>query len=180
MVHQASCKFQVIEVVSERHVHVVRELFEEYIAALGIDLTFQNVAEELVRIRDMYMPPGGALLLAEYGERPAGCVGLRKIDVGRCEMKRLYVRKKFRSQGVGNALCHKIIAKGKALGYREMLLDTLASMKHARALYQAFGFQNARPYYHNPLPGARYMSLVLRESDHDETTESGAAFCGAE
>jgi hypothetical protein len=42
-----------------------------------------------------------------------------------------------------------------------MLLDTLASMAPARALYRDLGFAPVAPYYDNPLPGTLYMALDL-------------------
>lgn len=158
---------QLIEVTEPEEIQVVRELFDEYALSIGIDLTFQNFEQELIHIADIYMPPEGALLLAKQGGTPAGCVGLRKIDNRRSEMKRLYVRPQFRGKGVGKALCRRIILKGRQLGYREMLLDTLLTMVDAQALYRSHGFRETVPYYHNPLPGAQYMLLKLDESEND-------------
>ena len=106
------------------------------------------------------------LTLAKQDGIPAGCVGLRKIQDQRCEMKRLYVRPKFRGKGLGKALCSQIILKGRQLGYREMLLDTLSTMIDAQALYRLHGFRETVPYYHNPLPEAQYMKLTLDESEN--------------
>jgi putative acetyltransferase len=159
------CRF--IEVTTTRDIQVIRELFDEYALSIGIDLTFQNFEQELIHIADIYTPPEGALLLAKHDGISAGCVGLRKFDDRRCEMKRLYVQPKFRGKGIGKALCSRIILKGRQLGYREMLLDTLSTMVDAQALYRAHGFRETVPYYHNPLPGAQYMLLSLDESDNE-------------
>ena len=152
---------QLIEVSKTEDIQIVRELFGEYALAIDVDLTFQNFEQELIHIAEMYMPPKGALFLAKHDVTPAGCVGLRRINTRRCEMKRLYVRPTFRGKGIGNALCGKIISKGRQLGYREMLLDTLSSMMDAQKLYRAHGFKEIVPYYHNPLPEAQYFRLIL-------------------
>ena len=155
------------EVTTTREIQVVRELFNEYAVSIGIDLTFQNFEQELIHIADIYTPPEGALLLAKQDGIPAGCVGLRKMEGRRCEMKRLYVRPEFRGKGFGKALCSRIILKGRQLGYREMLLDTLSTMTGAQALYRSHGFRETVPYYHNPLPEAQYMQLTLDESENE-------------
>jgi putative acetyltransferase len=156
---------RLIEATKTKDIQTVRELFDEYAAAIGIDLAFQNFEQELIHIADIYMPPEGAVLLAEQDGMQAGCVGVRKIDDRRCEMKRLYVRERFRGKGVGKALCRRIIATGRQLGYKEMLLDTLSTMTGAQALYRALGFKKTEPYYNNPLPEVRYMLLTLDEHE---------------
>jgi ribosomal protein S18 acetylase RimI-like enzyme len=158
---------QLIEVTTSKDIQVVRELFDEYAVSIGIDLTFQNFEQELIHIADIYMPPEGSLLLAKQDGIPAGCVGLRKIEGRYCEMKRLYVRPKFRGMGLGKALCRRIIQKGRQLGYTKMLLDTLSTMMDAQALYRSHGFKDTVPYYHNPLPEAQYMQLTLDESENE-------------
>jgi ribosomal protein S18 acetylase RimI-like enzyme len=139
----------------------VAALMREYVASLAEDISFQNVDDELAGLPGNYAPPGGVVLIARDGDEAAGAVACRMLEPGVCEMKRLYVRPAFRGRGLARALADELIEHARAQGYRTMLLDTLASMQAARALYRDLGFVPVAPYYDNPLPGVAYMALEL-------------------
>jgi len=143
------------------HMEDVRALFTEYTSSLGVDLSYQNYAEEFSNLPGKYAPPGGGLYVALCDGKAAGCVGFRKLDLERCEMKRLYVRSQFRGLGIGKALAERAICGARAAGYRFMLLDTLASMESALRLYRALGFAETAPYYETPVKGTRFLRLEL-------------------
>jgi ribosomal protein S18 acetylase RimI-like enzyme len=140
---------------------VARVLIEEYARELGIDLCFQGFAEELGQLATIYGAPDGALFLAHQGAEPIATVGVRRLCSDTCEMKRLYVRKGCRQDGIGRTLALAALDAGRRLGYRRMVLDTLQSMTEARALYRSLGFIEIRPYYPNPLPGVSYLEKSL-------------------
>jgi ribosomal protein S18 acetylase RimI-like enzyme len=143
---------------------IVRELFREYAAALGFGLEFQDFEAELAGLPGRYAPPGGCLLVAEAGDGPVrfgGCVALRDLGCGVCEMKRLYVRPWFRGQGLGRRLAETVIARAKNMDYASMRLDTIAAMAQANGLYQSLGFSPIPAYCPNPIPGALFYELRL-------------------
>lgn len=140
---------------------VIRDLFTEYAHAIQVDLCFQGFDRELAGLPGGYAPPEGRLFLAFEDQQPAGCVGLRKLGDGICEMKRLYVRPAFRCRGLGRELATTVIAAARAVGYKCMRLDTLGSMTEAIRLYESLGFQRVAPYYDNPSGCAIFMELRL-------------------
>jgi putative acetyltransferase len=155
--------FRFVEAESVEQVAEARKLFREYAAWLGIDLCFQNFERELKELPGAYDGrAGGRLLLAVEDEEAAGCVALRDLGGGVCEMKRLFVRDKFQGRGLGRMLAERIIEEARVLGYARMRLDTLPSyMGRAVELYRSFGFQEIEPYYSNPTPGTLYLELKL-------------------
>jgi len=138
-------------------VETARTLFREYEKGLGISLCFQNFTEEVATLPGAYAPPDGRLLLAFVGTDVAGCVALRKIGDGIAEMKRLYVRPAHRGTGLGRTLAEAVLDEARALGYRAVRLDTLATMKEAQALYLSMGFTDIPPYNEHPIEGTRFM-----------------------
>lgn len=152
----------IIPATSPEHIAQTRELFYEYAVWLEINLCFQNFEQEVAELPGDYAPPTGRLFLAVDDSRVAGCVALRKIAGGVCEMKRLFVRADFRGAGVGRQLVDAIIDAARDIGYRRMRLDTLPpKMDRAIAVYRSLGFVEIEPYYDNPVRGAIFMELDL-------------------
>lgn len=141
---------------------VIATLFRAYADGLPVDLAYQDFAAELAGLPGKYAPPHGALLLARDGSGQAlGCVALRPLGNGLCEMKRLYVAPAARGTGLGRALMRAVIATARRLGYRAMRLDTLSDMTAAQAMYAAAGFQHIAPYYDGAAPGTIFLELRL-------------------
>ena len=166
------CRIVPVRVVPVRVVRVrtaadlaaVAALFRAYAASLDVDLGYQDFAGELAALPGRYAAPQGALLLARGPAGAAlGCVGLRAIaPAGTCEMKRLYVAPAGRGTGLGRRLVLAALRRAVRLGYREMRLDTLASMTAAQALYRQLGFAPIAPYYDTPVAGTVFLHRALR------------------
>ena len=140
-----------------------RQLVEEYVASLNLDLSFQNIAYELDNLSSEYSPPAGAFFLAQEDGTDLGCVGLRRFAEGVGEIKRLYTAPAARGRGVGRLLAQSAVASGRHLGYHRLLLDTLPSMREAQSLYTSLGFTPTTAYRVNPVEGTAFLELRLDE-----------------
>lgn len=119
-----------------------------------IDSYFDAAAYErsLDKLPGYFGPPEGSLVVAYVDGRPAGCVAMRPLGEGVCEMKRMYIDDDFRGQGIGRLLADRIIADAKAAGHRAMRLETSVRQPDAIRLYERSGFKRIEPY--NPMPPA--------------------------
>jgi hypothetical protein len=77
---------RIIEAETPEALAIVRRLFEEYAAALKVDLGFQDFEEELAGLPGEYTRPAGGLLLGFEGAEPVGCVAFRPLEPGVAEM----------------------------------------------------------------------------------------------
>ncbi len=118
---------------------------------------------ELAGLPGKYERPRGRLLLALIDTSPAGCVALRDLGGGVCEMKRLYVDPRYHGKGVGRALVQALVRESRDAGYRIMRLDTGPGQVEAQALYRGMGFRVIDPYY--PVPNELASWLVFMELD---------------
>jgi epoxyqueuosine reductase len=144
---------------TEKDLDTVRRLLREYEADLAHDLSFQNFEQELADLPGRYAPPSGRMLLAKADGAYVGCVALRQIGEGTCEMKRLFVQPGWRGKGIGRALARAVLEEARHIGYKRIRLDTV--LEPAKNLYRSLGFREIPPYQHVPIAGVVFMELEL-------------------
>lgn len=152
---------------TDEDIELVKKLLEEYLAYReSEDSIFpQEVRafqEQLNMFPAEFAGPGGRLFLAKYEELPAGCVALRDLGSGICEMKRLYVRPKFRGLKIGRKLMESVIVEARRIGYSAIRGDTVGTMQAAQALYASLGFKEIDAYRYNPIEGVKFIELKLK------------------
>jgi ribosomal protein S18 acetylase RimI-like enzyme len=141
---------KVREASAPEDLDAVRSLFAEYARGVDESRCFAGFERELAELPQGYR----ALFIAEEDGVAAGCVGLREVDRGTAEMKRLYVRSAWRGRGLGHALAQAAIDAARSAGYARIVLDSLPKMQEARALYRSLDFRETAPYLAQPTPGA--------------------------
>ena len=118
---------------------------------------------ELAGLPGEFSPPEGELLVADDDGAIAGCVALRPLGDGACEMKRMFVFREHHGKGVGMLLGRAIVDAARRIGYRRMVLDTGPKQREAQGLYRRLGFTDVEPYY-DVAPNLRAW-LVFMELD---------------
>ena len=71
-----------------------------------------------------FAAPDGAAFVAFADGVPVGCVGVRRLRAEVGEVKRLFVLPAVQRRGVARALLGELESAARALGYRELWLDT--------------------------------------------------------
>ena len=159
---------RIVNCISEEDYARAAAVTRAYVDWLGIDLGYQDIEREMADFAGMYGPPDGAYLLAISDDEVAGGVGLRPLQGGICEMKRLFVYPRFNRRGIGRNLADAVVEVARARGYRRMRLDTLERLTAAQRLYQSMGFIDIPPYRYNPDPTTRFMELELESGQRSK------------
>lgn len=75
-----------------------------------------------------------------------GCGALRRVDATTGEVRRMFVTRSARREGVARALLARLEADALALGYRRLVLETGIRQKPAMALYRASGWRRIKAF----------------------------------
>lgn len=78
--------------------------------------------------------------VAFFNNLPIGCIAYRKKADGIGEVKRLFLRDKYRGNGISKDLLKTVECFAKEQGCHTLFLDTRITLEPAVAIYHAFGF----------------------------------------
>jgi GNAT superfamily N-acetyltransferase len=95
---------------------------------------------------DDFAPPYGVFFVVSQDGRDVGGGGIRRLDGGIGEVKRMYVVPDARRQGISRLLLKALVERATELGYGELWLETGTAQPEAMALYESAGFERIPPY----------------------------------
>ena len=139
----------------ESNLEEIRIILNEYLSFIAKELTrppwdFNLDVEKEVNFTmnnlDKFAEPDGRLLLVEVDGEIAGTISLRKIREDAGEIKRMYVKPKFRGKKLGNMMVEKVICISEENGFSKLFLDTSLFMSSAVSLYKKYGFKEIDSY----------------------------------
>jgi len=95
-----------------------------------------------------------AFFILRVDGEPAGCGGIQLFGTEYGELKRMYVRPKYRGLGFGKLMIDHLADHARAHGIGLLRLETGIHQKAAIRLYEREGFQRIPPfgpYFEDPL-----------------------------
>lgn len=97
-----------------------------------------------------FSPPGGAFVVGFDGETPVAGGGVKRLDDGAAEIKRMYVAPAARGSGAGRQLLGALEDAARELGYSVVRLDTGRFQGSALRMFQQAGYRPIADYNGNP------------------------------
>jgi GNAT superfamily N-acetyltransferase len=95
---------------------------------------------DLKDIEMHYLGNNGEFLVGLIDEHVIAMGALRKVDEGVAEIKRMRVHPRYQRRGFGQLILTQLELKAKALGYKNIALDTTTKQIGAQRLYEKNGF----------------------------------------
>ncbi len=95
-----------------------------------------------------FLPPYGVFLLGVVEGQEVACGGLRLLQPGVGEIKRMYVEPAQRGRGLSRQLLRALLEHARDVGLSEVRLETGTLQPEAIALYLSEGFVPIAAYGH--------------------------------
>jgi GNAT superfamily N-acetyltransferase len=117
-------------------------LFAEY-----MELVRERVGDDFVPTErifataDDFDGPDASWLVVYEGERAVACGGLRQLEPGVGEIKRMFVTASERGRGHARLLLTELEGLARAAGHERVLLLTTEVLHEARSLYRSVGYR---------------------------------------
>lgn len=129
---------------------VAREL-AQYLAFIGETLDGEGLDRDIRHWQDVYDGTVGVMLVVvDPGGEIVGTAGVRLLEPGVGELKRMWIRPACQGHGLGRRLLEACFTEARFLGCRVLRLDSEKRMEAAVHLYRAHGFRDIGDYNRNP------------------------------
>jgi putative acetyltransferase len=124
----------------------VRELVFAVLAEYGLKSDPGRTDADLSDIEESYVARGGLFRVLEDSDGAVvGAYGLYRMENHTCELRKMYLRREWRGQGLGKRLLDDALAQARRLGFARVVLETASVLKEAIALYECYGFAPYQP-----------------------------------
>jgi GNAT superfamily N-acetyltransferase len=128
------------------------------------DVALAERSERVLAAHVAFTGERSAFLVATIAGQVVGCGALQPLDPETAEVKRMYVTRSWRRQGLGAMILAALVEAARTHGYRQLRLETGDRQPEALALYASAGFRRIEPYgaYIDDPASVCYEKMLLR------------------
>lgn len=125
-----------------------------------------SIADDLARIHDVYVQPGGNFWVATIDSEVVGIVGLEAKPNCEGELRRMSIKTEARRFGVGRLLVAHLETWASAHGFAKVWLSTGGVMTQTQKSYASMGYEftHTEPYMSDPSFEAVFFAKTLESS----------------
>lgn len=121
----------------KRVAELIFAVLEEY----GLRPDPETTDADLQDLEANYFDRGGVFEVIEDAGNLLGSFGLYPVNNTTCELRKMYLVPSARGLGLGKYVLERAIARARALGFKQIVLETSSKLIAANRLYTKFGFQ---------------------------------------
>ena len=158
LVRAATCEFEAVDAGSDEALAAVGQYADE----LGERFPTGFDRGDLVDEAPTMNAPDGRFLVGRVDGVVVACGGVRRLTRTRAEIKRMWVDDAWRGCGLGARMLTALERSAYELGYREVYLDTNATLVEAMAMYERAGYRHIERYNDNPYAQAFFSKRLTR------------------
>ena len=158
-------------VTRPEHWAAFSQLLQEY-AANDLDQAhLSTIWKDLEDLPARYGPQHGGALLLQRDDQALACGAFTSTRVSDlCEIKRIYVRPAFRTQGLANRIFQALLEAALQAGYTHAALSTWRHNIQGLALYTRQGFAPVAPFKDHPNPDLLFLGRPLPQPNNRTPT----------
>ncbi len=132
-----------IRIAKNSDLSEVIDIIKDHYADFNDSFNLEKFDSDLKDIEQSYFAKNGYFWIAEDNNKVVGIIAITPINDKTGEIKRFYVRKKFRRQGIGKQLLNVCLEYAQKQGFQKIILWTDIRYKEAQAFYLKNGFEPA-------------------------------------
>jgi GNAT superfamily N-acetyltransferase len=134
----ADMEYRIYGEVNDDFAGLAAELDLEFAEKNGAAQAQYNQYNKLAGIRD--------IVIAYADGKPAACAALKKIDESTYEVKRVYVKREFRSLGIARTMMLMLEDIAASRGASALILETSKTFVPAVSLYRGLSYEIIENY----------------------------------
>ena len=130
----------------------LRDIEQSYLARGGLFFVLEEEDGSIIGSYGLYPISDCGLQIAD-----STCGAAASTQPRACELRKMYLRRDYRSKGLGRLLLEEALANARRLGFRRVTLETASVLKEAIHLYEAYGFTPYHTDHLSPRCDQAYM-----------------------